>query len=289
MKMQTRKILNKMEEDPYYISSSIKKQLLRSIKIIKEANQDRVFIITGREGSGKSLLAMQLAWIIDNNFNLDDIAFVGEQFSSLIKTTKKKVAIFDEAFNGLSSKGAISKQNKAILRTLIECRQRNLIVFIVLPSIFLLEKYLVLYRSQALFHTAISKKNYKNRFYKVYNYSNKKLLYIYGHKFMSYSKPFISKKHRFYGKYPPTINEKEYEKKKLLAFQDRVKEEVPEVTRQIKQRDKLIYYMNTELKVKQTAIAGVLNCQEDKFAPQQVSKIVLNQRKLHKTENNIIL
>ena len=277
------------DKDPYYISPKIKKQFQKSARIIKEENQDRVFTITGREGSGKSLLAMQFAWIIDNSFNLDDIAFTSEQFSNLIKTTNKKVIIFDEAYNGLSSKGAISKQNKELLKLLIECRQRNLMVFIVLPSIFLLEKYMVLFRSHALFHVAISKKNYKNRFYKVYNYANKMRLYILGQKYMSYSKPFIVQKHRFYGIYPPTIDEGEYERAKLKAFRGRTKEEEPEITRQIKERDTLIYHMHTKLKVKQVDISKILNDAGCKFSPQTVSKIVLNHLKRQKTTNNIIL
>ena len=82
----------------YYIAPKIKKQLIKGMKIIEKADQDMVFTVTGREGSGKSLLAMQLAYFIDDKFSLDDIAFTSTQFSELVKKTKKKVVVFDEAF-----------------------------------------------------------------------------------------------------------------------------------------------------------------------------------------------
>jgi len=229
---------------PYYVSEKIRKQFLSAKKKVERSDQDRVYLITGREGSGKSLLGMQFAFLIDNNFNLDDIAFNSTDFAKLIRTTKKKVIVFDEAFTGLSSRGAMSKENKKLVSLLIECRQRNLFIFIILPSIFLLELYIAISRSSALFHTSISKKNYQNRYYKSYNLNNKRMLYILGKKYMSYSKPYINEMHRFYGKYPPTISKEEYIKKKIDAFKDIGEEKVNEDTLRARQRNFLLYLLN---------------------------------------------
>ena len=239
-----------MEKFPYYISEEIKKQFDKSKKIIKEAKQDRVYLITGREGAGKSKLAQQFGYYIDNRLNLDDIAFIPEQFSILIRTTKKKVVIYDEAFTGLSSKGAISKQNKELVKLLIECRQLGLIVFIVLPSIFILEKYIAIFRSSALFNVGVSKRNWKNRFYKVYNYGNKKKLYILGSKYMSYTKPKIYKKHRFYGNPVPTIDEDAYERKKQNAFREDKPKELTNEERKVFILKFLKNYNNLEKETK---------------------------------------
>ena len=240
-------------DSPYYLSKSIARQLDNSKKVVIEADQDRIFLITGGEGSGKSKLAQQLAYHLDNNFCLDDIVFNSTTFVNKVRTQKKfKCVVFDEAFNGLSSRGALSKENKKVIGLLQECRQRNLFIFIVLPSIFLLEKYVGLFRSHCLFHTAIYKKDFKKRFYKVYTKNKKKLLYILGKKLMSYYQPKINKKHRFYSNTPPTIDEKAYKKKKLHAFRDDekvkthdIKDKKPLMLEQLRNREK-----NPELKKK---------------------------------------
>lgn len=223
------KTSSETDDSEYYIASPIKLQLDKGSKALRKADQDRVIIITGAEGSGKSLLAMQLATYVDPKFSIEDICFDGDTFAKRIREKERYGAvIFDEAFNGLSSRGAISNQNKKLIRLLQECRQRNLWVFIVLPSIFLLEKYVALFRSQVLFNTAIYRKDYTKRYYKCYNRKNKKLLYLLGYKLMSYSQPRIHKKYRFYGKYPSNIDEQEYREKKAKSFREGEKRDTKE-------------------------------------------------------------
>lgn len=217
--------------EPYYISKKIKYQLLSSKKAVIQGDQDRVFLITGNEGSGKSVLAMQLAYHLDNTLSIDDVCFNADDFAKRLRECEKyKSIIFDEAFIGLSSRGFFSKENLKLISLLQECRQKNLFIFIALPSFFLLEKYVALFRSHALFHTAIYKKNFKNRYYKAYNKNNKKLLYIKGKKLMSYSQPHVAHAHRFYGKYPPTISEETYKAKKLKSFATREDQPKKEMT-----------------------------------------------------------
>ena len=82
--------------------------------------------------------------------------------------------------------------NKKIVEALMEVGQRNLVIFIVLPTIFLLEMYAAVLRSHALFH--IYKTADKRRAYKIYNDAKKKELYLRGKtKYMSYAKPPIKK------------------------------------------------------------------------------------------------
>ena len=238
--MKTATTLN----DPFYIDKKIKKQLLKGQEAIKVASQDRIYLITGKEGAGKSLLAIQFGWFIDNNLSLEDITMTSEEFENKVRNTKKKVVIGDEIFAGLSSKGALTKENKRLVRLLIECRQRGLTIFLCVPSIFLLEKYITIFRSHALFNVQISKKNYNNRFYKVYNDKNKKLLYMLGHKYMSYSKPIIYEKHRFYGKFPPTIRKEDYETKKAMAFKEKKGKEYTEESNITYERNILLKYLH---------------------------------------------
>lgn len=231
MMMEREKILS--DDLNYYISAPIRRQLLKAKKDVTKKNQDRVYVFDGREGVGKSTVTLQIANFLDPNFGLDNVVFNADDFEKKLRELPKYSAlVFDEAFNGLSSKGALSKQNKKLIRLLMECRQRNLFIFIVLPTLFLLERYAAIFRSQSLFHC------YQidgRRYYKVYNYTNKKILYIKGKNIMSYNYPFIRKSHRFYGKFPDSINVDKYIKKKLEAFRDEEKKE-PEESKIMKHR-----------------------------------------------------
>lgn len=276
-----------MAEQPYHVAPPIEAKLLKSEKIKRVANQDRFYIVTGHERSGKSLLARQFACRIDPNFSLKDICFTSDEFAKRIREKERYGAvIFDEANNGLSSRGAISKENKKLLKLLQECGQLNLTIFIILPSVFLLEKYVVLFRSHTLFHVMISKKDHKRRFYKVYNKKNKKLLYMLGQKYMSYSKPRIYKKYRFYSNQPPQINEAEYDKKKLDAFRNGEKKQ-DEDSKFKRQRDILIWRTLKHSKFKATGVSKWLKEADVPLEVSYLRNISQQHEKLNK--NNAIL
>jgi len=266
----------------YYIPPEIKQQLDNSKKIVMKADQDRIFIITGREGSGKSWLAMQLAAYLDNTFCLDDVCFDSDSFGKRIRHVNKlKAIVYDEAFTGLSSKGALSKENKKLIKILIECRQRNLFLFIVLPSIFILDRYITLFRSHSLFNVAISRKDYKNRYYKVYNYQNKHKLYILGQKYMSYSKPKIWKKYRFYGKLPESIDKEEYQKKKTDSFKEKAVAEAPEITRLITQRDIMLVMVKEGQEITDRAISRRLEESKVPLTASNIGRILQKYRRIN--------
>ena len=255
--MNPKKDLNK-EDLPFYVATPIFNQLRKGHIKVTKGDQDRVYVVTGREGLGKSTLAMQLAYTVDQNLSLDNIVFTANQLEKRITEAKQFTAIiFDEGFSGLSSKGAISKENKRLVTLLMMMRQRNLFLFIVLPSFFLLEKYVGIFRSTALFNVLVSRKNFKLRYYKVYNYQKKKELYIKGKNLMDYSRPKIPKSYRFYRKLPPTIDEKAYRLKKLDTFRDTGEEESEE-SKIIKQRNFLFYILKENYHLSYTEIAKLL-------------------------------
>ncbi len=215
MQMKMKKDLTNQS---YYIAPGVKAMLDNSKDMVMNKDWDRVFIIDGEEGSGKSLLGLQLGFYLDPSLNIDRIVYSGEQFGKAINECKKnQCIIFDEAFNGLASAGAISSLNKLIVRKLMECRQKNLFIIIILPTIFELQKYAAIFRSKALFHVYATNKGVRG-YYRVYNKLNKKLLYLLGKKLYSYSKPYLRNSSRFYGIYP--IDEEEYRAKKLLSLQE---------------------------------------------------------------------
>lgn len=184
------------------LSTFIDKKLIKIWNGIKDGelerkHEDRVYLVDGREGSGKSFFAIQQAKFIDPTFSADDVYFSPIKFLNAIRTYKPgKVIVFDEAFRGLSSKGSRSSVNRAIVQALMEVRQRNLTIFIVLPTIFLLEIYAACFRSEALFHIFKQKKSAgsgeRRRAFKIYNYNKKMQLYLRGKtKYFSYTFPKI--------------------------------------------------------------------------------------------------
>lgn len=246
------------ENISYHIDKKLKDKWdrIKSGKLI-DLNEDRVYIIDGRERSGKSSFAFQQAKYLDPKFDISQICLTPESFLYQIKNAERgKVIVFDEAFRGLSSKSTRSKVNKAIVEALMEVGQRNLCIFIVLPTIFLLEIYAAVFRSECLFHVykmkSKSSSGKRLRAFKIYNYEKKKVLYLRGkRKHFSYAYPKIRRaKGRFFvhktKEYPTgipynTFQMDEYVKKKQKAFSEKKKEdELGENTKYKIQRNALI-------------------------------------------------
>ena len=203
----------------YHIDKNIldKWDKLKDGRLIKKY-EDRVYLVDGRERSGKSVFTFQQAKYIDPTFNLSRVCFTPDEFLKAIRTAEKgQVIVFDEAFRGLSSKASQSKVNKKIVQAMMEMGQRNLVIFIVLPTIFLLELYPAVLRSNCLFHVYKDKNG--DRRFRIYNFNQKSILYQVGRKKgFSYKFPRVKIRGRFFNKY--AIDENSYRNKKEKSFQD---------------------------------------------------------------------
>lgn len=134
--------------------------------------------------------------------------------------SQTKTIIFDEAFRGMSSKGALSSENRDLATALMEMGQNNMVLWIVSPSFFLLELYPAVLRSNALFHVKKDKKT-KKRIVRIFNYRKKAILYQLGlRKGWGYN---VATKQRvnFYNVYPGGKDfEWRYRLKKQLSLRD---------------------------------------------------------------------
>lgn len=234
---------------------------------LAQFDEDRFYIVDGHEGSGKSLFTIQQASYIDPTI-LDDengkllprICFTAEEFLWAIrhtKSTKKhtKCVIFDEAFRGLSSKGALSKTNKQIVQALMEARQNNLVVFIVSPSFYLLEFYPAVLRSKALFHV-IKIKESRRRYVRIFSYRKKAKLYQIGVR-KAWGYPVYTRNRiNFFNKYPGGDEfENRYRQKKKDSLRDSENSEKEE-SKYVQQRDMCIYAMyRRDMTVKDIKVA----------------------------------
>ena len=234
----------------YYIAKELVKKWdkYKDGKLVKE-DADLVIIVDGKERMGKSLFTFQQAKYLDPSFDLNRVCFNPKEFLHQIRTAPQgSVVVFDEAFRGLSSKGSQSKINKEIVQALMEVGQRNLIIFIVLPTFFLLEIYAAVLRSHALLHIYKIKGLNKGRGFRIYNEKHKGMLWKNGKKKgFDYSFPKVKVRGRFFNKYP--IDEQEYRKKKLDSLRGYMDEDVVEEAKVPTQRKMLITSTHVYLKL----------------------------------------
>jgi hypothetical protein len=229
-----------------YMDGYLKENMDKAKKIIKK-DWDMVFIVDGYEGSGKSVLAQQVAKHVDPSFNIDRICFSPEEFVKAINSADRyQAVIYDEAYEGLSSRSAMSQVNRSLVAVLAEIRQKNLFVFIVLPCFFELDKYAAVWRSRALIHVYIGD-NFERGKFGFYNQERKKQLYVLGKKFYSYYKPPCN----FFGSFTKgyTVDEDAYRKKKVdaLKVREQSKEKSHKDKALIEERDICIrLYVNSQ-------------------------------------------
>lgn len=210
----------------YYIDGYLRDNLDQAKKVIRE-DWDMLFVFDGMEGSGKSVLAMQCAYYLDPDPKLfDRYAFSPGQFRKAVLNAKPyQAVIYDEAHSGLNARAAMTMINRNLISMLSEIRQKNLFVFVILPTFFDLDKYVALWRSRALIHVYTAK-GMQRGYFSFYNASSKKLLYMKGKKLYKYGvqKPnFIG---RFTNYYP--LNEQEYRARKrdALGAREKAQEDV---------------------------------------------------------------
>lgn len=205
-----------------YIDPVIIPELDKIKKRVLFKDMDYVGVFDGDEGTGKSVLAMQICKYLDPNFNIDQIVFTSDQFLALIKSEKIKkgsAVLLDEAYNAANSRAAMSEVNRAMVAVATEMRQRNLFVFFVLPSFFDLDRALAVHRTRSLFHVYFTN-DYDRGQYVVFPKDLKRELYLTGKKKYSYAWPRSP--------YPPLrfndeyiVDEQAYRRKKAEAFRKR--------------------------------------------------------------------
>jgi len=240
----------------YYMDGYLKTNLDTAKKVIKE-DWDMMFVYDGAEGAGKSTKAIQDAYYCDPTLTLDRVAFTPFTFRDAILSAKKyQAVVYDEAYSGLSSRGAMSLVNKSLISMLTEIRQKNLFVFIVLPCYFDLDKYVALWRSRLLIHVYTGK-GFKRGFFKFYNIERKKDMYMLGKKLYEYRKGKPNFKGRFTKYFPLDMDE--YRKLKAKALKDRGKGVMSKEVQKIAQEAMFKVIQERDLGLTKDQKLGLLN------------------------------
>lgn len=245
----------------YFLEDPVKANLdLKVIPALQKRDKDYIICIDGKEGSGKSTLALQLGRYIDPDLDLSRVVFSADEFKQAVfKAKKGQVIIYDEAFTGLSSRSSLSGINRYLVSMMMQMRQKNLCVILVLPTFFLLDRYAALFRSRILIHVYENKG--RRGYYRIYNTKKKTQLWFAGKKDYIYRIRTTNRAH-FYGVFALGKEEQEerYREKKSRALEDT--EKTPMSPGQVKyrdQRDVFIYLFRKYTGLPYQNIADILS------------------------------
>lgn len=257
-----------------YIDPIIVKELENVKHRVLKKDHDWVACVDGEEGSGKSVLAMQICKYLDPNFSLDRIVFNSDDFIKIIKdpkTPKGAAILLDEAFSAANARASMSEVNRSMVAVATEMRQRNLFVIIALPSFFDLDRTFAIHRTKALFHVYLDE-DFNRGQYVIFPKNLKRDLYIAGKKKYSYAFPYSPYPPcRFYNQY--IVNEDEYRLKKSEAFKKRVVSN--QARKWMMQRNAYIKYLYHSMGLTQDELAKIpTQYGVDPVGQQQISTIM---------------
>lgn len=225
------------------------KALYTALSIYKRGvkhDRDCLGVVVGKPGSGKSVLAQQIAKFLDPGFDLHRVYFEGEKLiRALVDPTTPKYSafVYDEAREGLNARSSMSRTNKIITDCLAEIRQKNLYIIVVLPDFWDLDANVAKKRSRFLINVkevpnpnaTENEDPFERGYFEFWNEKAKNRLYILGkknfHEIDTYSPVFVG---RFYNQY--VTNEEKYREMKNLAL--RTNRRLDEYDHQVSDRAK---------------------------------------------------
>lgn len=145
---------------------------------------DCAVIVDGKEGSGKSVFAQQIAVFLDKDHHLDietQICFTPNDFIHAVQTLEKgKAIVWDEARRGVNRRRSLDNVNLDITDMLAECRQNNLFLVIVMPTFYDMDMNVAVWRTRLLIHVLTGwteDKRLERGLFRFYSELGKKLLY----------------------------------------------------------------------------------------------------------------
>ena len=150
------------------IHPKLKQNLDILLNDVKQSRMDLVFVLDGPEGLGKSFMSRGLgrycATVLGSTFDPSDISWdINTYIENSLKagraadTGKHKINVLDEGRHALHRARGGSRGNVRFTNYLSECRDLGQIHIIIAPAFHDLDKYLIMWRMQVLFHTV---KNY---------------------------------------------------------------------------------------------------------------------------------
>lgn len=180
-----------IKEHTFYMDDFLRKRLDILKHIVHKKNWDGVILLDGLERVGKSTLGITIGYYLaDGNFTVNNICVDNEDAVRKIESfPDKSVLLVDEGSLVFSSRDAMKKEQKKLMKILNVVGQKNMIFIVVLPCFFDLNKQIAIRRSKFLLHCYADNNLQRGRF-AYFGEDAKKKLYSVGKKnFDSYQYP----------------------------------------------------------------------------------------------------
>ena len=168
--------------------------------------------------SGKSTFTQALGHYCDPILSVNDVVFDGSDLMRRIDTCPPgKALIFDEAIMNLQSQDSGNEMQKVLIKKFTLIRKKRLIIFLVIPSIFMLRRYFAIFRTRCMIN-CYCPDGLTRGYYRFYSFSAKKNVYLNGFKEMNMGASQPDFKGRFTDTYGWFVNAYAYENKKDEAI-----------------------------------------------------------------------
>ena len=194
---QYKKTTNIVLDNPYYYMYNqsylqidrTHKEILDSAIIGVSNNFDFVFAVTGMEGSAKSscvVLSMTyIAHKLGITFDHTDICFNVDQLDEKIdKSQPGSLISLDEFVLLGSSEDTMTKLQKVLRKKFTLIRKKRLFIFLVMPSIHMMNKYFCIARIRGLINCKVY--NFQRGYATFYAYDKKNYMAVVGRKNFTY-------------------------------------------------------------------------------------------------------
>lgn len=114
------------------------------MKGVKDEDFDCVIIIDGPEGVGKSTMGMHCKMFCDGKYNLNQVCYDSTDLLGYMrKAPKFSSIILDEAVTSFMSRTALDRWQVRLVQAFSIVREKNLVFFLIIPNIGLLDKALL--------------------------------------------------------------------------------------------------------------------------------------------------
>jgi len=151
---------------------------------------DFVYAFTGMEGSAKTSLVVlsmsYIAYVTRRTFDETDICFSLEQFDKKLESARiGEMISLDEFVLMGSSDDTMSKLQKLLRKKFTLIRKRRLFIFLVMPSIHMMNKYFAIDRIRGLVNCRVH--DFQRGFADFYGKNKKDFLAVVGRRNFSYT------------------------------------------------------------------------------------------------------
>jgi energy-coupling factor transporter ATP-binding protein EcfA2 len=166
------------------------KEMFRDTADLIALKWDAIFLVVGQEGDGKTTFVKTASYYLDRNTNINRWAYNAEQFEKAVDredVSPGTCIVWDES-DELSAHWA-NKVVYTLKRKFKRIRSKGLIIFLITPTFFDMNKYWSILRTRALMDVYANPKRDADGYLvdnrgsvRVFNKDRKRLLYFSGYK-----------------------------------------------------------------------------------------------------------